>query len=333
LAVGIDTALVFVWTNVARTATEKRILERRRARGILVPILEETLEEQLDVEDEADREFMMNLMIARGRKREKGVFSPSMLSSCVRQAYFAKTGQEKRRAKSPRTNGYFLDGDFRHYKWQFALWKAHRAGLLILHGCEIRVFHPSGDFAGTIDAIVEIDGVLYVVDFKGMNVKAFQDHEKWGTKLGYKVQIVGYAEIVNKVCAFESFMGEVLGVKIETCLLIGESKGGPTQSGSPLALHEDALIVKQHRAKVKRRMHELRRYVTNEEIPAPDCTSTRTVQFQECPFAWFCRPEILTIQKSKERPVSERLVSQPPSGDNRNGGARTLPRSKRKRAG
>jgi hypothetical protein len=294
---------------MARTATERRILERRKAKGILVPILEEVLEKQLDVEDEADREFMLNLMVARGREREKGVFSPSMLSSCTRQAYFAVSRQEKRPAKSPRTNGYFLDGDFRHYKWQFALWKAHRAGLLILHGCEIRVFHPNGDFAGTIDAIVEIGGKLYVVDFKGMNVKAFQDHERYGTKAGYVIQIVGYSEIVNRNGEFESFMGAVSNVKIETCLLVGENKGGPSHSGSPLALHEDALPVRLHRSKVKRRMHALRRYVENDEIPEAECTSTRTLQFQECPFAYYCRREVLVTQKAREKEPTELRVA------------------------
>src|SRR4051812_15273127 len=127
---------------MARTATEKRILERRKARGIVVPLLEDVLERQLDVESEVDQMFMLDLMKARARKRESGVFSPSMLGSCMRQAYFAKTGQTRKPATSPRSNAYFLDGNFRHYKWQFVLWKAHRAGLLILLGCEIRVYHP-----------------------------------------------------------------------------------------------------------------------------------------------------------------------------------------------
>lgn len=283
-----------------RTSTERRILERRNARGILVPILEEVLEDQLSVDDDEDRAFMIGLMNARARQREKGVFSPSMLSSCVRQAVFVKREVEKRKSKSPRSNAFFLDGDFRHYKWQFALWKAHRAGLLILLGVEIRVFHPNGDFAGTIDAIVEIAGVIYVIDFKGMNVNTFQQHEKWGTKDGYVVQIVGYADIVNKAGQFESFMGSFLGVEIETCLLIGENKGGPVQSGSPIALHEDALSVKKHRSKVKRRMHLLRGYMTNEEVPPPSCTSTRNLGFQECPFSYLCHTEVKAIQRDKE---------------------------------
>jgi hypothetical protein len=112
---------------MARTLAEKRILAARRRKGILVPILEEVLEQQLDLEGPEDEWFMLELMKARARPREKGVFSPSMLGSCVRQAYFAKTGQKKQPATGPTTNFYFLDGDFRHFKWQFALWKAHRA--------------------------------------------------------------------------------------------------------------------------------------------------------------------------------------------------------------
>ena len=294
---------------MARTATEKRIIERRRAKGILVPLLEEVLERQLGIDDEQDENFLIELMKARSARREKGVFSPSMLSACTRQAFFVKTGQEKRHAKSPRTNAFFLDGDFRHYKWQFALWKAHCAGLLELLGCEIRVFHPSGDFAGTIDAIVDIDGVMYVVDFKGMNVRSFQEHEQWGTKPGYVVQIIGYANIVNQAQAFESFMGSYTGFEIKTCLLIGENKGGPSQTGSPIALHEDALSVKEHRSKVKRRMHVLRRYVADGEVPPPDCQSTRTIQFQECPFSWYCRGEVLEAERAKTKRPDELRVA------------------------
>lgn len=289
-----------------RTATERRILERRRAKGVLVPILEDVLERHLEVEDEEDEQFMLNLMRARARKRESGVFSPSMLGSCMRQAYFAKTGQDRRPATSPRSNAFFLDGDFRHYKWQFALWKAHRAGLLRLLGVEVRVYHPNGDFAGTIDAIVEIDGELFIVDFKGMHLRSFQTFEVYGTPDNYKVQIIGYAEIVNQGKGFASFMGIVINktsekLFIKRCLLVGENKSGPGQKGSPLGLHEDILSVKAHRAKVKRRMHQLRGFVTNEEVPDPACTSTRTKEFQECPFSWYCLREVKDIQRAKEK--------------------------------
>ena len=275
------------------TTTEKRIAQRRKARGILVPILEDLLERMCEVEDEDDIGFMVDLMRARMEPRAKGVFSPSMLSSCMRQAYFVKVGQEKRPALSPSSNGFFLDGDFRHYKWQFALWKAHRAGLLTLLGVEVRVHSAAGDFVGTIDAIVSINGRIYIVDFKGMNVRSFQKFVNDGITLGHGIQITGYGMIYT---TNEDFVKH-----LEGGLLIGESKGGPLQSGSPIALHEQFVPIPQFKAKVKKRLATLRRFVDNEEIPPPACVSTRHKEYQECPFAWFCRKEVLAVQRERER--------------------------------
>lgn len=269
------------------TTTEKRIAQKRKARGILVPILEDLLERMCEVEDEDDIGFMVDLMRARMEPRAKGVFSPSMLSSCMRQAYFVKVGQEKRPALSPSSNGFFLDGDFRHYKWQFALWKAQRAGLLKLLGVEVRVYSKTGDFVGTIDAIVMLDGKVYIIDFKGMNVRSFQKFVNEGATLGHGIQITGYGMIYPDL--------------IDGCLLIGESKGGPLQNGSPIALHEQFIPISQFKAKVKKRLATLRRFVDNEEVPSPACVSTRHKEFQECPFAWFCRKEVLAVQRERER--------------------------------
>jgi hypothetical protein len=282
---------------MARTATEARIVEKRKAKGIVVPILEQILERPLEIEDDEDIAFMLKLMQERARPREKGVFSPSMLSSCMRKSYFAKTGQEKKWAKSPRTNAYFIDGNFRHLKWQFALWKAHRAGLLVLLGVEVRVFHPSGDYAGTIDAVVEINGEIFIIDFKGMNVNDFQLLERDGSKFQHRVQIVGYALIAN---LDEKARGG--DKEVTRCLLVGENKGGPTQKGSPIALYEDVVEVSKHRREVKTRIAHLRKAVTDEKIPEPACTSIRTKTFQECPFAWYCRDEVREIQQRAESP-------------------------------
>jgi hypothetical protein len=280
---------------MARTATESRIMERRKARGILVPILEQVLERPLDVDGDEDMAFMLHLMQARAVPREKGVFSPSMLSRCMRESYFSKTGQEKRWAKSPRTNAFFLDGNFRHLKWQFALFKAHQAGLLKLLGVEIRVHHPSGDYAGTIDAVVEISDEIFIVDFKGMNVSSFQNLEMYGSSFEHRLQIVGYAIIAN---VDEKTRGG--DKEVTRCLLIGENKGGPTSKGSPIALHEDVVEITKHRREVKTRIATLRKAVADEKIPEPACTTTRTKTFQECPFAWYCRDEVRAIQQERE---------------------------------
>jgi hypothetical protein len=280
---------------IVPTATERRIQQSRRARErgqVLVPLLEELLEHPLAVEDKADRLFMEDLFKKRARPREKGVFSPSMLAACTRQAYFAKTGVERRHAVSPQTNAYFFEGDWRHYKWQFALWKLHRAGKIVLIDVEVRVYHPDGDFAGTIDAIVIIDGEPYVVDFKGMHVREFQRFVRDGPDKKQRTQVVGYAMIVN-------LQGSpVSGVC--TCLFIEESKAGPIQGGSPIALHEEKVDVQSNRFHVKRRLTTLREYVRDEEVPPPACQSTRWRDFQECPFNRFCLKEVREIQKRRE---------------------------------
>lgn len=298
------------------TSVEKRIIQSRRAEGVLVPLLEELLEGQVEPEDEEDVRFMTELLRLRMVPREKGVFSPSMLGSCVRQAYFAKTQFERREVASPRTNAFFLDGNFRHYKWQFALWKLHRAGYIKLLGVELRCYSQSGDFAGTIDALVEVDGKVYIVDFKGMNVQEYMQFIRYGMKIEYGVQIVGYSmlKILKK-----GRMPEVDG-----CLLIGESKAGPVQSSSPIGLHEQLMKPTEKKAEVKKRLLQLRRFVENEEVPPPACVSTRHLQFEECPFSWFCRQEVREIQQRRERAArsnpKKRSVATPTrEGDDRAG--------------
>src|SRR3954471_23062977 len=127
---------------------------------VLVPILEELLERECIPEDEEDFAFMDILIRARALPRKKGVFSPSMLGSCIRQAYFAKRGTEKHESISTQRNGYFLKGNFTHFQWQFAMWKAHRAGMLEIVtvedpylgkrlAVEVRVSDPENHVTGT----------------------------------------------------------------------------------------------------------------------------------------------------------------------------------------
>jgi hypothetical protein len=306
------------------TPTEKRITQERRAwksGSILTPIMEQLLEDEVRADDEEDYRFLAMLARARAVPREKGVFSPSMLGSCIRQAFFAKTGEEKHRAQSPQTNGYFLKGDFVHLQWQFALWKAHRKGLLELvsvaaenkaldfygdgtrPGVEIRVRSEAGDFAGTIDAIVRINGVYYAIDFKGINLIDFQRSVRHGAKDEYRVQIVGYAMIVNGSDKFE--------FRIKKCLLIYECKAGPQlgSGGSPIALHETVVDVDDHKLEVRDRLKRLRDYVAEERIPPPACVSTRHNQFQECPFNRFCLTEVKQRQREAEKKAQARARS------------------------
>jgi hypothetical protein len=297
------------------TPTEARILRRRRARESgdkLRPILESLLENEVEPKDEDDFRFLANLLRARANPREKAVFSPSMLGSCVRQAYFAKTGVEAHKAHSTQTNGYFLKGNFVHLQWQFALWKAHRAGLLELVrieaetpeldffgdgtrlAVEVRVVSKTGDFGGTIDALVLIDGEVFVIDFKGINQIEFMRAIKNGIKVEYRVQIVGYAMLLNGSHRFPFI--------VKRCILLSENKAGPISGAkSPLALHEQVVEVDDYKHQVRRKLTRLRNHVAEESLPAPACVSTRHNGFQECPFNRLCRAEIRAIQAERER--------------------------------
>lgn len=306
------------------TPTEARILQRRRVRESgdkLRPILELLLEDECLPEDELDFAFMANLLKARAQPREKGVFSPSMLGSCVRQAYFAKIGEEKHVAHSTQTHGYFLKGNFVHLQWQFALWKAHRKGLLELvkvpaesldlawekgdaelgpwrYAVEVRVVSKSGDFGGTIDSLVRIDGEVFVVDFKGINQIEYQRAIKNGIKEEYRVQIVGYAMLLNGSHAFPFV--------VKRCLLVSENKAGPVSGAkSPLALHEQIVEVDDYKDQVRRKLTRLRNHVAEESLPVPACISTRHNGFQECPFNRHCRAEVRAIQSERERDVEK----------------------------
>lgn len=251
--------------------------------------MEELLEHEVIPEDEEDFAFMLDLIKTRSTPRKKGVFSPSMLGSCLRQAYFAKRGTEKHMTANPQTNGYFLTGNFLHFKWQFALHKAHRAGMLELLGVEVRVM--DGEFGGTIDALVRIDGIVYVVDFKGINIIDFQRTVKRGAKQEYRKQIVGYAKIAAKV----------LDLEIEHCLLISESKSGPISGrGSPIALHETKVAVKDFEGEVAKRLRTLRWYDHKDELPPISCVSTKHMGFVECPFQRYCTDEVKAVQRKRE---------------------------------
>lgn len=298
------------------TPTERRIIEARKTAKsgtLLIPILEKLYETEVIPEDVEDFMFMDMLVRARAQKREKGVFSPSQLGACTRQAWFGKRGEEKHLIESPRANGYFATGNFTHFKWQFSLWKAHRAGLLEL----VTVYDPTilelvpfldneagyrpavevrvvdGDVGGTIDAIVQLPSMKYPVpvDFKGINLIDFQRTIAKGASIAYQRQLVGYTKLAN----------ETLGLRMREGLLICECKAGPQSVGkNPLALHETRVPLDTYVGDVDRRLRTLRWFDARDEMPEIECVSTKHMQYQECAFNRFCHEEVLVKQREME---------------------------------
>lgn len=292
------------------TSTEdllKQLKRSSKSKAILVPRIETFLQRPIDVDDDYDREFLARLIEARSKPRKKGVYSPSMLSSCVRQVYFTKTGVKGKRLPRPDSNAIFLDGNFRHFKWQFTMWKMHRAGIIqlvdvgsIALGSEIYVENERGDYGGTLDNLIYIPEIdfLSTVDWKGMNGNGFAGAVARGPGLNYVIQSVGYAGLAN-----HDLVG-LLPKKIENVLIIGENKNGAIRNrmvNSPLGLREWKINIEDYNHLVAARLKKLRAYERKRKTPPPECTSTRSMKFKDCPFSYICLGEVQAIERKNKK--------------------------------
>lgn len=276
--------------------------------GKLVPLLEDLMTRPLRVETTGDIEFI-RLLLTRQRVREEtrglqGFYSPSALASCLRQVYLAKHSKElgiKRKVPVRiEPNFYFLTGEWLHLKWQFALHKLNKAlpdEQFYLWGSEIQVVSKHKDHGGTIDAICAINGEYTIVDFKGVNVRTFSKAESGDYPIGYGIQLADYLMLVN--------VDKTVKIpKLEKGLLVFENKGGP-KPRNPLALVEIEIELSQYLPEIKHRLGKLRQSEEENTIPKPECTSTKSIQFQDCPFRGFCKKEVLRIES---RHAAERKV-------------------------
>lgn len=292
------------------TTTEdlvKQLKRSARSKAILVPLMEDFMQRPVEIEDKKDRQFLADLIKARSRPRQKGVYSPSMLSNCIRQVYFTKTGVPAKRLPRPDANAIFLDGNFRHFKWQFLMWKMHRAGIIqlvdvgsVCIGTEIYVHNERGDYGGTLDNLIYIPkaDIVCTVDWKGMNGNSFIRSVDKGPSLGYAQQSIGYAGLANKALA------DILPRKIKSVLIIGENKNGAIRTrlaNSPLGLFEWKLDLEDYNLMVATRLKKLRAYERRQEVPPPECVSTRRMMFKDCPFNKICLGEVQAIEKSGKK--------------------------------
>jgi hypothetical protein len=303
-----------------RTLSEKRIVQKRRAQGILVPLLEELFREPVKIETEEDAAWMHRLMeksIEREeiRRTQDGVFSPSSLAACIRKVYLTKNWKQLgfERIEVPRieANGYFTKGDFVHLQWQFALYKlGQRSEEFELipdghghHLVEVRVMSKRGDHGGTIDAIGAIRGEPVIIDPKGVHLRTFQQAVRGNVEENYRIQVVDYGILANAGYLFVNGNPFRLKKRIERTILLYESKAGPDPY-HPLALTEVVIPLKPNIPEVRLRLGVLREHEAKKEIPKPECETTTTLQFQGCPFSEFCRKEVKAIERKNRKAKS-----------------------------
>lgn len=288
----------------------------------------------VEIEDDEDREFIRLMVLARSQPRKKGVYSPSLLAECVRKVYLIKKGTKRKKVERVQLSGFFNDGNWRHFKWQFIMWKMHKAGIIelidtgsICLGTEVPVSNESGDFGGTLDNLIYIPpaDVVCTIDWKGMNGAGFNRAIGNGPSLQYIVQSVGYARLANASLKFyrpgsydPNYPPETQAtserMRIADILIIGENKNGPVHNRkvkSPLGLVEFKISIAENQHYVSDRVKKLRSYDRRKEMPPPECKSTRIQMFKDCPFSGICRAEIERAERrllrknkitKKERP-------------------------------
>lgn len=269
-------------------------------------MLEDLLTQPLRIESQRDVIFIQRLMekgsLREQMRRASPVFSPSSLSRCLRQVYLTRHHRQLEipvmRETRIEPNFYFLTGEWLHLKWQFAMWKLqdkiNDPKIFRLIECEYGILSKRKDHGGTVDVLCSIHGEIFIVDFKGLNVRDFGKIVR-GEASGYEIQLTDYMMLFN---AQPKHFAD--GNRVTRALLVAENKGGPDNQ-HPIALHETVIELEDYKALVRHRLGVLRDHEAKEEIPEPECTSTTTFQFQSCPFRKFCKKEVKAIQDRNKR--------------------------------
>lgn len=282
---------------------QKLLRHKKNRKGVLVPLLEDLFQRQVEIESDEDVQWIVALlekMVERQKNRTSApVFSPSQLSECLRYVYLLKYHKELEIPRLANTrvepNFYFFNGNFLHIKWQFALYKLDKMlpdKVFKLVGVEVPILSKRKDHGGTVDAIVLIYGELYIVDFKGLNVRTFGEITRGYIPQQYAVQLSDYGMLYNS----QKASGGV--GKISKALLVSENKGGP-DAKHLIALQETEIEVQTYIPEVRNRLEVLRENGKANSIPPPECVSTTTLQFLGCPFRKFCREEVKEIARQR----------------------------------
>ena len=110
------------------------------------------------------------------RYRPGGRLSPSKLCGCERQAAFVFLGVKGKKSLDPEKELMFDDGNWRHHKWDAIFLDMEQVlgfKKFKVVAIEEKVMVPHLLIAGRLDAWVEINGIPWIVDFKGINMYGF----------------------------------------------------------------------------------------------------------------------------------------------------------------
>lgn len=297
----------------------------REREQLIVPLLTELLSEPLEIRNESDASWLYTLAmktVERDKQRKESydkdemVFSPSGLASCLRRVYLSKNhkkhGLKSVRLRAPEPHFYFFTGDWLHLKWQYALYRLSLVNPdFLLIDSEMQIMSKRKDHGGTIDVFCIYKKEPLIIDVKGLNVRAFNSVDRGEPSHNYRVQVADYGMLLNSAITSGRYklpywVLDHLGMKelpkIKRGIILAENKGGPDMN-HPIALTEHIVDLKSNMPEVRVRLEVLREHDEKEEIPEPECISTRFADFTGCPFSEFCRKEVRRIEAARAKAI------------------------------
>lgn len=296
----------------------KKEIRRTQKPGVLVPMIMNFMTENaVEIETQADLDFMTNLMALTAKREEMRrdgprFFSPSSIGEpCVRKAYLARHAVKVPGAPSPYgllPHFYFLTGNFLHLKWQFVLHKMEQwisnSTIFQVHAYELPVVSKRGDHRGTIDVVASIYNEPHVIDFKGLNQFSAKKISYGKIPLQYRVQVADYLVLWNSQ--------RVLPFRIEKGLLIVEDKAGGDNF-----LQEAVIKLARDGKRARRKLQELREWEQKGQMPPPLCKSLKDRNFTGCQFRGICFDEVSARGKANTQAIREGLALVPPPSPQR----------------
>lgn len=249
-----------------------RLVRNLKARGPdpLRPMIDAYLLERGRSEDRLS-DYVIDM---RPRRRPAGRLTPSGLGGCSRKAVFTFLGTRPRKAVDLDLELIFEDGNWRHHKWQ-ALF--HDMEIVLgkdrfeVVSIEDKGVDPELYLMGYSDAIIRINGVLYVVDFKGINDRGytyvFSDDE---AKPAHVIQVTGYEHLF----------------KVDKGILLYDNKNNQRTRSIAVPWSDE------NWADTRGWAEGVLGHLDDRKLPArhPECNAGSLEYESKCPFTYLCFP-------------------------------------------
>jgi hypothetical protein len=205
------------------------------------------------------------------RPRPGGRFSPSSIAGCERKSFFSFVGMPGRSRVDPDLEGIFDDGNWRHHRWQATFHDMeHVLGPDVFKVISIEEYVriPRLYIAGSLDALVKMEGKKWVIDFKGINDYGFKYVKQQGApKIEHVHQLLTYMR----------------ARRVRRGILLYENKNNNTTLSFPIEFDPDKW------AYIERWVGRVVKQMEREELPEKHVECVRgNFIFEQCAFADHC---------------------------------------------